>query len=61
MMATRNSKVRRARDQVMAERLLTGTRHADSMDRTEWHRHGPQLPGARGLRPDMVRNATSYA
>lgn len=24
------------------------------MDGAEWHRHGPQLPGARGLRQYMV-------
>jgi hypothetical protein len=26
------------------------------MDGAEWHRHGPQLPGAGGLREYMVRN-----
>jgi hypothetical protein len=52
--ATRNSKVGRATLEARA-RMLTGDRHVDSMDGAEWHRHGPQLSGARGLRQYMVR------
>lgn len=29
---------------------LNTYRHTHRLDRAEWHRHGPQLPGARGLR-----------
>jgi hypothetical protein len=52
--ATRNSKVLRASFEA-PWRQLTGNRHLDSMDRAKWHRHGPQLPRARGLRQHMVR------
>jgi len=34
----------------MASQQLNMCRHAHCMDRAKWHRHGPQLPGARGLR-----------
>jgi hypothetical protein len=53
MMAIRNSKVRRAKPAIWARKLISN-RHAHSMDGAKWHRHGPQLPGARGLREYMV-------
>lgn len=33
---------------------LIGSRHTHRLDRAEWHRHGSQFPGARGLRQYMV-------
>jgi hypothetical protein len=56
--ATRNSRVRDRRTARAAHTEANGRRHPDSMDRAEWHRHGPQLPGARGLRQHMVRQHT---
>ena len=53
--ATKNSRVRANSTPKQAARAkLIRDRHADSMDRAEWHRHGPQLPGARGLCQHMV-------
>jgi hypothetical protein len=60
MTDTRNSKVRCAAHSGRHGGQLIGNRHPDSMDRAKWHRHGPQLSRARGLRQHMVRNNQAY-
>jgi hypothetical protein len=60
-MATKSSKVQVGTISMLGLRELglTVRRDTHCVDGAEWHRHGPEFPGTRGLCSDMVRDAAA--